>query len=183
MENIDDRLDIKLPYGFTNSYLFTNLSNTGDVMQNQRCYCYDDNILWGTLIVLGESCPLSATVHLRKNTKFYFSCRNKLHYLKDSLDVQINKKISGESIHDIFDKFLVIRNNIILNNPDLIHFYINILPISSIEQIINKANSVQLDSIMEAITKSSEINGEYVAMCLKRKSDLGYTDPKKELFL
>lgn len=183
MENIDDRLDIKLPYGFTNSYLFTNLSNTGDVMQNQRCYCYDDNILCGTLIVLYESYPLSATVHLRGHNKFYVSFTNKLHYLKDSLDVQINKKISGESIHDIFYKFSVIRNDIILNNKILQELYINILHISSIEQIISKANSVQLDSIMAAITKSSEINGEYVAMCLKRKSELGYTDPKKELIL
>lgn len=175
---MNSELDIKLPYGFTNSYLFT-----GDVMQNKQCYCYDDNILCGTLIVLYECYPLSATVHLRGHNKFYVSFTNKLQYLKDSLSIQVNKNISGESIHDIFDKFLVIRNDIILNNQRLLKSYINILPISSIEQIINKANSLQIDSIMAAITESSEINGEYVAMCLKRKSELGYTDPEKELFL
>lgn len=174
---------IILPYGFTDSYLITDTDNTGDVIQNQRCYCYDDNILCGTLIALYECYPLSATVHLRGHNKFYVSFTNKLQYLKASLSIQVNKNISGESIPDIFDKFSVIRNDIILNNPDLIHSYINILPISSIEQIINKANSLQIDSIMDAITESSEINGEYVAMCLKRELDLGYTDPKKELIL
>lgn len=186
MENLEDRLDIELPYGFTTMHRYNSSESN---YPNYSDFAYNDKILMGAVMfkptVISINTLIYADVILRPHNYFYYAIggRGGRYSLNHSqLDKCVITTISGYSVNDIIEKCVSIRNNFVLKTG-FFNDYINkhVLPI--IESVINQADSVQLDSIMTAITESSEINGEYVAMCLKRKSELGYIDPEKELIL
>lgn len=179
MENIEDRLDIELPYGFTDMYRYNSSESN---YPNYSDFAYDDKILMGAVLFKPTNALIYADVILRPRNYFHHVIGGRYSLNHSQLDKCVITTVSGYSVNDIIEKYVSIRNTFVLKNG-FFNDYINkhVLPI--IESVINQADSVQLDSIMTAITESSEINGEYVAMCLKRKSELGYSDTEKELIL